>query len=666
MRALLSCPRPVSALRVLIAAGLATATVAVLAPSSTAAAPASSGWATWSAPAGSTHAFRGTMQLPARGFPAAEWTSDSRSPIQLPTGASTYLGAATPPGARYGSSRDNAYLNLRPYADNATSPSTTTFSFAGATPAAGWSFVLGDVDADQVRIEARDADGQVVPTSDVDRWERGAFNYAGDTDFPSWNAGTATLRGNAAAADTDGASDWFEPDRALSSLTFVFTRRAGFPVYQLWFASRANDVTGTVTGTTQCRAGSSTVRLLAPDGDELTSTQPDADGNYSFPGYTAEPGYTVTVEAPTTPTDGCTVDGAARRAVDLSAGDGVADFALRDVVPEPVGGAVTSGGAGVPDVTVTLTAPDGHETTTTTDETGRYLFDDNRPGSPYQIAVTPPDGYSAPTALPQFEIVAGRTVPDQDVTLLEQPSVSGAVAGPDGPLATVPVTLTDADGHETHTVTDTAGDYQFERVPAGTYTISATAPDGYAPAQDREGVVVDTTDRTGQDFTLTKVGSVAGTVTSDGRPVADVPVTVAGPGGDRDARTGTDGVFALGDLTAGTYTITVHPPAGYRIDGVSSRTESITAAGELRGGVDFTLTRLATTPPSTPPPTDTTPPTSGTGTPPPVGAGAGPGGTGSSPLAATGGPLAALLAGALGLLALGVGTLLASRRPRHR
>lgn len=43
---------------------------------------------------------------------------------------------------------------MRPAADNANSPSTTTYTFATPTPAGGWGFVLGDVDADQVLVQA--------------------------------------------------------------------------------------------------------------------------------------------------------------------------------------------------------------------------------------------------------------------------------------------------------------------------------------------------------------------------------------------------------------------------------------------------------------------------------------------------------------------------------
>ena len=123
-----------------------------------------------------------TMTQQSPGFPAATVVSDSRAPVSLPSGATTFLGAGTPPGLKYGSSSGSAYLLLRPKADTATTPSTTTYTFDAPTPDTGWAFVLGDVDADAVRVRATDADGAAVPATEVDSWFAGSFNYAGGAD----------------------------------------------------------------------------------------------------------------------------------------------------------------------------------------------------------------------------------------------------------------------------------------------------------------------------------------------------------------------------------------------------------------------------------------------------------------------------------------------------
>ena len=85
--------------------------------------------------------YTGTMTLPAA-FPAATIRSNARAVSGIQTGAITYLTAATPFGQVYGSSRSKGYLNLRARADNASSPSTTTYTFVSPTPAGGWGFAL--------------------------------------------------------------------------------------------------------------------------------------------------------------------------------------------------------------------------------------------------------------------------------------------------------------------------------------------------------------------------------------------------------------------------------------------------------------------------------------------------------------------------------------------
>ena len=50
-------------------------------------------------------------------------------------GSSVWFGPTTPIGVKYGSSQNQPYLNLRPLADTATTPSTTTYTFDQPDPA---------------------------------------------------------------------------------------------------------------------------------------------------------------------------------------------------------------------------------------------------------------------------------------------------------------------------------------------------------------------------------------------------------------------------------------------------------------------------------------------------------------------------------------------------
>lgn len=545
-------------------------------------------FATWGAITGTSNDFATTMQLPATGFPEATVTSDSRSDVALPTGATNWFGENTPPGLEYGSSRDRAYLNLRPRADNATSPSTTTYTFDRATPQ-GWTFVLGDIDADQVAVSATRADGTRATAAELGF--RGGFNLCDTTprpssvcasngrpkDVPTWNAATATLTGNAGAVDSDGATGWFEPTTSLRTVTFTFTRRGGFPVFQTWFAVARQDVSGTVSVTSgTCDVTASTVSLLDAAGAVVAQQSVGPTGSYAFAGVAASAGYRVALSG--VPAS-CITTGPSSRPIDLTTGDATADFTVREVVPVPISGQVTDGTDPIEGVTVTLTPTGGGPAkTATTGVDGRYIFDDN---------------------------------PDNT-----------------------------------------------------TYTISATPPDGYLPATDRTATIADgaTAPITGQDFVLPALpqvpatGSVAGTVTLDGRPLPSVEATIRSSGGAvTRVATNAEGAYEFGGLPAGTYEITVGAPS--RTSGGPARTITITATGEIVTGQDFAFTTDA-------PRTDPAEPADPADPAQPIDTPVEPDEAGSGVLPDTGGPSSVLPLAGLLLLAVG-SCLVVAARPRN-
>ena len=123
---------------------------------------------------GSSGGFSGTMTL-ARGFPAATFASNSIAPAVAPSGAAAFLRAGTPFAAQYGASQGHGYLNLRPAANNAGAPSTTTYDFSSPTPASGWGFVLGDIDAASVAVSGTGPGFEPVAVADLGF--AGTFNY---------------------------------------------------------------------------------------------------------------------------------------------------------------------------------------------------------------------------------------------------------------------------------------------------------------------------------------------------------------------------------------------------------------------------------------------------------------------------------------------------------
>lgn len=609
---------------VLVGAIALLAAVAVAVPASAATTTA---WASWQPLAGASGAYTTAVAIAAQPAMSATVASDSRSgQVGVISGASVWLAQGTPVGAKYGSSLNKPYLNLRPKADNATSPSTTTYSFATPTPRSGWTFVLGDVDADSVRIRAVAPDGHVLDASELGF--QGGFNYCAPgivgkpsctgaaDDVPTWDAASLTLTGNAAAADTSGAAAWFEPTTPIASLSFVFTRRAGFPVYQTWFASISRDITGTVTDIVDGALAGVTLTLTDGNGTVIGTTTTAADGTYSFPGYVASDGYTVRV----TPPAGKITTTTPSVPANLTDSDAVADFTVREVVPVAVSGRITDDdGNPISDVVVNV---DGQ--TTTTDADGQYLFDQVSVGT-HTATITTPDGYTVSSSPPPFTVPPGSEDPIEnlDFVVAENPSLSGTVRANGTGIAGVTVTATGPDGPRT-TVTDANGFYLFPRLPLGGYDVTMTTPDGYVAtsAVSRDEEVADT-DVENADFDLARLGAFDGTVRTDaGDPVGSVVITVAGPDGSQQLTSDPDGTFGLGALPPGTYTLTVVPPSGTTVVGEAARTVAITAAGEAVGEQDFTLAAIAIPPAPDPDPE----PVNGGST----------GGSGSSPLPATG------------------------------
>lgn len=587
---------------------LAAAAIAVPASAAT-----TSSWAEWQPLDGSGGAYTTSVAIAAQPELSATVTSDSRAgQVGVISGASTWLSEGTPIGEKYGTSRDRPHLNLRPQADSATSPSTTAYSFTAPTPTSGWAFALGDIDADAVRIQAIGVDGEVLEASDLGF--RGGFNYcapglagkpscSGDAaDVPAWDPATLTLTGNDGAADTSGAAAWFEPRTPLISLSFVFTRRAGFPIYQTWFASLARDITGSVVDVADGPLDAVELTLTDANGTVVGTTNSAPDGTYSFPGITATDGYAVRVSPP----PGKIATTATVIAADLTDTDAVADFEVRDIVPVAVSGQVLDDdGDPVPGVTVTI---DGQ--TTTTDSDGRYLFDQVAVGT-HTATLTAPPGFTVVSTPPPFTIPVDSEDPigDVDFVLAESPDLGGTVTADGRGVAGVTVTASGPGGTRT-TVTDARGDYRFPRLPAGDYDVSITTPDGYVasgPVTRLEQVDAD--DVEDVDFALARLGAFSGTVTTDdGGPFGGVTIEVDGPDGRQQLTTDGDGSFGLGDLPPGTYTLTVVPPDDTTVVGPATRTLVITGAGEAIVDQDFALAELVIPSPS-PSPSDTATPT---------------------------------------------------------
>jgi hypothetical protein len=143
---------------------------------------------------------------------------------------SATLTATTPFGANFGTSRGQTYLTSGVASGKSQGSVTLTFD---SSPVPGtWGMAFGDVDAEDIKIDAVDADGEPV---DVRNWKFIAFNYAGQTDLPRWTEESERILGN--GSDTSGASMWVEPTSEVARITLTQVRLSGFPQYQLWIAA---------------------------------------------------------------------------------------------------------------------------------------------------------------------------------------------------------------------------------------------------------------------------------------------------------------------------------------------------------------------------------------------------------------------------------------------
>jgi protocatechuate 3,4-dioxygenase beta subunit len=277
----------------------------------------------------------------------------------------------------------------------------------------------------------------------------------------------------------------------------------------------------------------------------------------------------------------------------------------------------------------------GH--TTTTDAQGNYFFGPERQLLPgvYEVRQTQPEGYLSVGAIPgQVDgSPAGQTVPGNPDVLTEialplgdlhatrmdfaetQPiSVRGRVMLTDRegrcgdepgsqatPLAGVRITLLDAAGQlVATTLTDELGQYRFDNLIPGTYTLREETPAGLLDGPDHVGTIrgvpvgqLVANDTIGQvtlrggddavnyDFCEHQPASLSGHVYHDandnGRrdpgepPLAGVTLVLRDAAGQLVASTTTDaaGSYQFLNLYAGTYRIEQQQPAGW-LDGQDS------------------------------------------------------------------------------------------------
>ncbi|MEU1801758.1 MFS transporter [Streptomyces sp. NPDC019937] len=261
-----------------------------------------------------------------------------------------------------------------------------------------------------------------------------------------------------------------------------------------------------------------------------------------------------------------------RLAAYASAGDGGSGHQPRQGVHGFVRNA--EGGA-VPRAAVTLISLAGRQLGRSVAHTdGSYALD--APGSGSYVLIAAADGHQPQAST----VVVGDEPLGFDIVLSATSGLVGTVRGADDgqPVDAAMVVVTDVRGEVLATgKTGEQGEFSFEELVAGTFTVAVNAP-GYRPSA--LPVEVGSQGLTRLEIALQAGARVQGTVRAgaDRRPLPDARVTLVDAAGNvvATATTGEDGAYAFTDLDAGDYTVIAsgYPPvagnltvAGHGIDG---------------------------------------------------------------------------------------------------
>ncbi|MDE9879902.1 carboxypeptidase regulatory-like domain-containing protein [Staphylococcus pseudintermedius] len=317
-----------------------------------------------------------------------------------------------------------------------------------------------------------------------------------------------------------------------------------------------------------------------------------------------------------------------------------ASYQLGDKVWNDVNknGIQDQGETGIADVKVTLKDLDGNILDTTyTNTNGKYIFDNLKNGN-YQVDFETPEGYAAspsnqgndaldsdgPTNAQAVISDGNNLTVDQGFYQTETPTHNvgdkvwedlnkdGIQDQNEPGIANVKVTLKDADGNVVDTrTTDDKGNYLFEKVKEGEYTIEFETPEGYTPTQTGQGRV--STDSNGTSSLILVEGNDDLTIDSgfykepvthkvgdkvwddlnkdgiqdDNEPgISNVKVTLKDADGNVvDTRTtDANGNYLFENVKEGDYTIEFETPEGY--------TPTVTGQGTADNDSNGTSTKV--------------------------------------------------------------------------
>ena len=406
------------------------------------------------------------------------------------------------------------------------------------------------------------------------------------------------------------------------------------------------------------------IRLIDADGQQVAETTTDADGRYRFENI--EPGtYTVIEEQPAgyfeggaTPgsAGGIAENGSRIGSINLASGEVAVDYDFCENPPAEIAGSVFNdadgdcffdpGEDGIEGVRVELYDDSGNLIASTlTDAAGNYHFS-NLPAGNYTLREIQPPGFlhggqtagshggndSQADLISAVPVGFGDRLTQYNFCEVEPSSISGFVyVDADGdcerdddeaPLEGVAIELRDATGTRVaSTTTDANGQYQFEGLAPGEYSVFEVQPDGYyhggqtlgsgggeVLGDDLLGLTLSAGSQLiDYNFCELPPSSLSGSVWQEtdldqvfspgDSPIPGVLVELIDDGGDTIATTQTDsaGDYRFDNLAPGVYSIRESQPAnlfhGGQVvgsEGGEVETDDLIVGIVLKGGVDGT------------------------------------------------------------------------------
>jgi len=241
-----------------------------------------------------------------------------------------------------------------------------------------------------------------------------------------------------------------------------------------------------------------------------------------------------------------------------------------------ISGKVTSAGAPLSGVTLTLSGTPGK--TTTTNVGGDYTFTVGGNGN---YTVTPSKAGYTFTPANRSVTVNGTDISAQDFTGTTY-SISGKVTAGGAPLSGVTLLLGGTSSKSA--TTNGAGDFTFDVVGNGSYTVTPSKA-GYTFTPVNAAVTVNGADVTGQDFTGTTY-SISGRVRdAGGAALSGVTLSLSGAV-SKTTTTNASGDYTFTIVGNGSYTVTPSK-TGYTFTPVN---RSVAVNGANVTGQDFTGT----------------------------------------------------------------------------